>query len=91
MVNESKNINRYELYEKLLIFRHLVDENIPLFQILFEAKKANAFPNLSIALRIMLTIILLPSHLLERKKHFLNSNSLKLIYAVLFPNSGLLD
>jgi len=39
-----------------LIFRHLVDGNIPLLQVLFEVKKTNAFPNISIALRIMLTI-----------------------------------
>lgn len=58
MDNENKDINSHELYEEFLIFRHLLDENIPLLQIIFEVKKANAFPNLSIALRIMSTILI---------------------------------
>lgn len=54
--NETKDLNGCDLYEELLIFRHLIDENMPLLLVLFEVKKTNAFPNISIALRIMLTI-----------------------------------
>lgn len=54
--NETKDLNGCDLYEELLIFRHLVDENIPLLQVLFEVKTTNTFPNISIALRNMLTI-----------------------------------
>ena len=31
--NETKDLNGCDLYEELLIFRHLVDENIPLLQV----------------------------------------------------------
>lgn len=44
--NETKDLNGCDLYKELLIFRHLVNENIPLLQVLFEVKKTNAFLNI---------------------------------------------
>lgn len=54
--NDKKDLNGYDLYEEILIFRHLIDKNTTPLQVLSEIKKTNAFPNLNIALRIMLTI-----------------------------------
>lgn len=54
--NDKKDLNGNDLYEEILIFRHLIDKNTTPLQVLSEIKKTNAFPNLNIALRIMLTI-----------------------------------
>ncbi|XP_022169729.1 zinc finger MYM-type protein 1-like [Myzus persicae] len=54
--NDKKDLNGYDLFEEILIFRHLIDKNTTPLQVLSEIKKTNAFPNLNIALRIMLTI-----------------------------------
>lgn len=82
--NDKKDLNGYDLYGNL-IFRHFIDKNTTPLQVLSEIKKTNAFPNLNIALRIMLTI-LLTSAGAER-----TFSKLKLIYEVPCPNKDLLD
>jgi len=54
--NDKKDLNGYDLYEEILIFRHLIDKNTTPLQVLSEIKKTKTFPNLNIAFRIMLTI-----------------------------------
>lgn len=54
---DEKDICAYDLFNELLICQHIVDESVTPIQVLFLIKKSNgAFPNLAIALRIMLTI-----------------------------------
>ncbi|XP_050065711.1 zinc finger MYM-type protein 1-like [Aphis gossypii] len=53
----SKDIDGQDLFAELLIFRTLVDEEITPLQALSELKNTNgSFPNITIPLRIMLTI-----------------------------------
>ena len=54
---ELKDINCYELYEELLIFCTIISEETTAFQALSVLKKCcGSFPNISIALRIILSI-----------------------------------
>lgn len=54
---ELKDIDGYELYEELLIFCTMISEEITAFQALTVLKKCcGSFPNISIALRIILSI-----------------------------------
>jgi hypothetical protein len=42
--NDKKDINGYDLYEEILIFRHLIDTNTTPLQVLSEIKKLTHFP-----------------------------------------------
>lgn len=54
---DSKDIEAVDLYTELILFRSLVEENMTALQALEMTKKArSSFPNISIALRIILTI-----------------------------------
>jgi hypothetical protein len=54
---DSKDIEAVDLYTELILFRSLVEENMTALQALEVTKKARScFPNISIALRIILTI-----------------------------------
>jgi hypothetical protein len=54
---ELKDIDGYELYEELLIFCTMISEETTAFQALTVLKKCcGSFPNISIALRIILSI-----------------------------------
>ncbi|CAI6366777.1 unnamed protein product [Macrosiphum euphorbiae] len=54
---ELKDIDGYELYEELLIFCTIISEETTAFQALSILKKCcGSFPNISIALRIILSI-----------------------------------
>jgi hypothetical protein len=54
---DSKDIDALDLYAELLIFRSLVYENQTLLEALSIVKNSNgSFPNISVALRILLTI-----------------------------------
>ncbi|XP_022165596.1 zinc finger MYM-type protein 1-like [Myzus persicae] len=54
---DSKDIEAVDLYTELILFRNLVEENMTALQALEVTKKARScFPNISIALRIILTI-----------------------------------
>jgi hypothetical protein len=53
----SKDIDALYLYAELIIFRSLVDENQTPIEVLSSVKNSNGlFPNISVALRILLTI-----------------------------------
>lgn len=54
---DSKDIEAVDLYTELILFRNLVEENMTALQALEVTKKTRScFPNISIALRIILTI-----------------------------------
>jgi len=54
---DEKDICAYDLIEELLICQNIVDKSVTPIEVLNFIKKSNgAFPNLAIALRIMLTI-----------------------------------
>lgn len=54
---DSKDIEAIDLFTELILFRSLVEENMTALQALEVTKKARScFPNISIALRIILTI-----------------------------------
>ncbi|XP_025422297.1 uncharacterized protein LOC112692005, partial [Sipha flava] len=54
---DSKDIDALDLYAELIIFRSLVYENQTLLEVLSIVKNSNgSFPNISVALRILLTI-----------------------------------
>jgi len=70
MNGELKDIDGNELYHELQILKSLVEINTTALQSLSILKKINgSFPNITIALRIMLTVI---SHRLLLKDHFRN-------------------
>jgi len=55
--NDLKDVDGFDLFSELIIFRSLVDEDINSLQALNILKTTyGSFPNLTIALRIMLTI-----------------------------------
>ncbi|XP_026807855.1 zinc finger MYM-type protein 1-like [Rhopalosiphum maidis] len=55
--NDLKDVDGFDLFSELIIFRSLVDEDTNSLQALNILKTSNGlFPNLTIALRIMLTI-----------------------------------
>jgi hypothetical protein len=56
-VSDEKDVSECDLFDELVICRNIVDESETPLQVLRTLKKCNeAFPNLSVAIRIMLTI-----------------------------------
>lgn len=53
---DERDINGSELYTELKIFKHSLNENMSAYQVLELALKCKSFPNVVIALRILLTI-----------------------------------
>lgn len=69
---DLNDLERFDLYSELLIFRKMIDDNTTPLKALSILKKANgSFPNISIALRIMLTI---PVTSACAERHFSNQN-----------------
>jgi len=56
-VGDEKDVSECDLFDELVICRNIVDESETPLQVLCTLKKCNgAFPNLSVAIRIMLII-----------------------------------